>query len=549
MPPERVSMKKIRDVLRLTHTMGMSRRKVSEATGIGRTAVSDYVQRAVIAGLAWPLPEGLDDAGLERRLYPPSDAYGIHATASQVDFPQMAPVELRQSDSLALLSGRPCDSSESQLIGGTMSDIRTARRGEMILDAIVARNSLVLRTIDGGRAGEVAVGRYLDSDGVTFTGILQEASRRTIEAARGRPVLAIQDTTEINFAGRAARRTNLGPTNDSAVPGFYCHPTLLVDIEHEAVLGIARAEIWTRTDDDAETKPHRHKRAVRDKESGRWLNATVAAADLTAVTDRVVVVADREGDMYAHFSARPPGVPMKDVVEIRVPPRGPGDKGRVAYARVAAGTVEIERPKNAHADTRAATDKTLALGYIDVREVEPPAGTAPICSRLLTTLAIATREDVAEVVRLYRLRWRIEQLFRSLKSDGLDFEATQVTDAARLFKLAALGLVGAARTMQLVDARDGSPRPATDVVDAAEVPAVTAISKALEGATARQKNPHAQGSLAFVAWVAARLGGWTGYYKPPGPKAMAAGWRRLTERLEGFALAAALHRSGNGRDV
>ena len=74
MPAERVSMKKIRDVLRLTHTMGMSRRKVSEATGIGRTSVTDYVQRATIAGLAWPLPEGLDDAELERRLYPPSEA-------------------------------------------------------------------------------------------------------------------------------------------------------------------------------------------------------------------------------------------------------------------------------------------------------------------------------------------------------------------------------------------------------------------------------------------------------------------------------------------
>lgn len=36
-------MKKIRDVLRLTHTMGLSRRRVSEATGIGRTAISDYV--------------------------------------------------------------------------------------------------------------------------------------------------------------------------------------------------------------------------------------------------------------------------------------------------------------------------------------------------------------------------------------------------------------------------------------------------------------------------------------------------------------------------
>ena len=456
-----------------------------------------------------------------------------------------------------------------------MSDIRTARRGEIILDAIVAKHSLVLRTIGGGRAGEVAAGRYLDSDGVTADGIVKEASRRTLEAARGRPVLAIQDTTEINFAGRAARRTGLGPTNDAAAPGFFCHPTLLVDIEHEAVLGLARAEIWTRADDGVKSMPHRHKRAMCDKESARWCDATAATAGLAAVASRVVVVADREGDMYTHFSACPPGVDMivrarhdrattakvplfslaqakpgmvvlKDVVEVRVPPRGPGDTGRTAYASVASGTVEIVRPKNAHADMRNATEKTLALGYIEVREVEPPAGVPALCWRLLTTLPIATRQDVAEVLRLYRLRWRIEQMFRQLKSDGLDLEATQVTAAPRLLKLAALGLVAAARTMQLVDARDGSPRPATDAIDAAMLPAVAAISVTLEGATARQKNPHAECSLAYVAWVAARLGGWTGYYKPPGPKTMAAGWRRLTERLEGFALAATLHRSGSG---
>jgi Transposase DDE domain len=446
------------------------------------------------------------------------------------------------------------------------SDIRLQRRGERILDAIVAKNSLVLRTIGGGRAGEIAAGRYLDSGVVTFEAIVAAAAARTLAAARGRPVLAIQDTTEINFSGRAAKRKGLGPAGDGVSLGFFCHPTLLVDIEDEAVLGLVRADIWTREDAAEAPKAHRHKRAISDKESGRWLDATRAATGIAAVASRVVMVADREGDIYAHFAARPDIVDLivrsrhdratvsqtplfaapetfalTDVVEIHVPPRGPGDKGRIALASVKAGRVEIVRPKGI---TTGAP--TISLGLVEICELNPPVGTKPVHWRLLTTLPIKTRADIDEVARLYRLRWRIEQMFRSLKSDGLDLEATQVVEAARLFKLAALGLIAATRTMQLVDARDGSSRPATDVIDADDIPAVAAISKTLEGATARQKNHHAQGSLAWLAWVAARLGGWTCYYGPPGPKTMAAGLRRLTEQLAGFRLAQAMHRSAPG---
>ena len=63
------------------------------------------------------------------------------------------------------------------------------------------------------------------------------------------------------------------------------------------------------------------------------------------------------------------------------------------------------------------------------------------------------------------------------------------------------------------------------------------LSKKLEGKTLRQKNPHPHGSLAFVAWIAARLGGWNCYYKPPGPKTMRDGWNRLAATLDGYALA------------
>jgi len=125
-----------------------------------------------------------------------------------------------------------------------------------------------------------------------------------------------------------------------------------------------------------------------------------------------------------------------------------------------------------------------------------------------------------------------------LKADGKRLEDTQVQDARRLFKLALVGLAAATRTMQLVDARDGSPRPATDVIDASVLPAAEAIAPTTEGKTARQHNPHPPQSLAWLSWIIARLGGWNCYYKPPGPKTMRAGWAQFAAMAAGFALAA-----------
>ncbi len=69
-----------------------------------------------------------------------------------------------------------------------------------------------------------------------------------------------------------------------------------------------------------------------------------------------------------------------------------------------------------------------------------------------------------------------------------------------------VAFAAARRTIQLEDARDGSPRPATDMIDPALLPAVEAIGATLEGRTERQRNPHPLYSLAWMAWIAARLG-------------------------------------------
>ncbi len=71
MAAQRVSMRKIREVLRLTHEIRLSVREVSEATGVGKTAVAEYVARARVIGITWPVPTEIDDAELERRLFVP----------------------------------------------------------------------------------------------------------------------------------------------------------------------------------------------------------------------------------------------------------------------------------------------------------------------------------------------------------------------------------------------------------------------------------------------------------------------------------------------
>lgn len=63
-------MRKIEDVLRL-QARGLSTRRISLATGVGKTTVIEYLRRAGTAGVSWPLPEGLDEAALERLLFPP----------------------------------------------------------------------------------------------------------------------------------------------------------------------------------------------------------------------------------------------------------------------------------------------------------------------------------------------------------------------------------------------------------------------------------------------------------------------------------------------
>lgn len=73
MPAEKLSMKKIRELLRLHYEHGLSYRELSRSLGMGLGSVSHYLKRAKAAQIEWPLPEGLSDEMLCNRLFSKED--------------------------------------------------------------------------------------------------------------------------------------------------------------------------------------------------------------------------------------------------------------------------------------------------------------------------------------------------------------------------------------------------------------------------------------------------------------------------------------------
>ena len=132
-------------------------------------------------------------------------------------------------------------------------------------------------------------------------------------------------------------------------------------------------------------------------------------------------------------------IPRFTATSVKVAPRGPGDKGRTATVDLRAGKAPSpardtgvwtsSRDYRAHAGRGARDQCSSGQDCASVAPSHHPYG--------------QHRRASQQVVQLYRLRWRIEQTFRALKSDGLALDDSQVIDAERMFNLAAIGLAGA----------------------------------------------------------------------------------------------------------
>jgi hypothetical protein len=402
-----------------------------------------------------------------------------------------------------------------------------------------------VRPLGGNRAGEVRIGRFLRNARVSGEEMFATARTHTASRVAGRHILVPQDSTSLRDDGK-----------DS---GLYLHPAIALDAADGALLGLVHAEFLRR---EGRKEVHRHKRPLAEKESLRWLTAANKAAELLAAgATQVTMIGDSESDIYAAFALRPSGVDLlvrchhdrmltdksrlfactqaapelgRQTITL---PSAPGRPARDVVLALRTRRVWISRPEPKLAGDAAALPRSVELSFVEAYEVAPPKEGTPLHWRLLTTHAVKTFADAIKITGFYRERWTIEQLFRVMKTKGFDIEAVRIEDTDPFEKLAAATLIAAVQVQQMVRDRDGNAgRPLEDVLDPADLPALEAIGRSLEGKTARQKNPHPPGSLASAAWVCARLGGWTGYYGKPGPVVILQGFLRLKAMLHGWRI-------------
>jgi hypothetical protein len=406
---------------------------------------------------------------------------------------------------------------------------------------VVRASSCLRRAAAGRRSQIVRYGRFLANEKVTLDALLAGWGEQTAVAAAGRHVLAIQDTSEINFRTTAEHRRGLGEIGKGVGRGLLLHAMLALDAQSAACLGLVAGQIWTRQ--GRVTVPH-DKRQPQEKESWRWISTAERAKTILAAAAMVTVIDDREGDIYAKWASvaaqdfylltrsmhdrvladgrsmyeTAAGLPIADVATIDLMARA-NRPARQAKLALRYGRVSLQRPQG---PSLRDLPRTVDLSLIEVVECDPPPDVEALHWYLLTTHAVSDPVAAWQMVSWYKQRWTIEQLFRILKSRGLQLEDSRLETADRLLKLTAIAAKAAAITLQLVQARDGrSAEPASTAFTDTEIHVLDALGRQYQGWTKLQSNPHPPHSLAWAAWIIARLGGWDGYPRTkPGPITM-----------------------------
>ena len=411
--------------------------------------------------------------------------------------------------------------------------------------------------------------RFLENENVSLSELVRSVSDACEQQVEGLHVLAISDSSEINLQSHAGRLKpeGVGVVGNNQDLGFFIHPTLVLNAESGFPLGLSSVQTWKRALGHADKHQRRYQRLpIEEKESYKWLlSAEHSHRCLSAGGVRLVThIGDRESDLYEEW-ARVPDAQTQVLVRVcrdrrlwgqdaslyaylnQQPCAGTysvavladprlGRTAREAWLAVRLAQVQIQRPDNLSARDYPAKVRLYA---VEAREVNPPAGQEPIHWRLLTTHEVVCLEQALQVIEWYRWRWRIEQLFATLKQAGLQIEATQLEAVEAIERLTVLALSVAVRTLQLVEGRDQAALPASVAFTDEQQRCLEQLAPTLQGRTQKQQNPYPLASLPWATWLIARLGGWSGYrsQRPPGMPTLVNGLRQFESICLGWKLA------------
>jgi hypothetical protein len=208
-------------------------------------------------------------------------------------------------------------------------------------------------------------------------------------------------------------------------------------------------------------------------------------------------------------------------------PKKPAKPQREAVVAIRSARVRLCPATQTKAETPL--PESIELWAVWVRELAPPAGEEGLCWLLLTSLRASTPQEAEAVVELYRLRWRVEELHRVLKS-GLRVESFQIDDADSLMNALTVCFVVAWRLLALTQQARATPEaPASEWLSASECQVLAA------------KFGKPPSTLREALRRVAQFGGWPGATRKmePGTGVLWRGLRDLALAAEVWDLAKA----------
>ena len=405
----------------------------------------------------------------------------------------------------------------------------------------------------GSPAAAKATYRFVENKRVSAKLLWTPLHEHTARSLRGVDrALAIQDTTFINVPTLEATE-GLGTVNGKAEEALLMHSVLAVRPDGH-ILGMLDNQVWARPPEEFGKAKDRKSRPIEEKESSKWLRSMVRAAELRdrfSPGTRLLHVCDREADIHEVFQkaielgddaiircARDRKVegewgyvratlaaqPVLALARIEVP-RKKGERKRWATTEIRAATVTLDPP------AKYPGRRPLRLSVVWVTEPVVPEGVEPLDWMLWTTLPVGTVEEALEVVKYYRLRWRIEDFHRTLK-EGCRVERTQLKTAARIETLVAYSTAVAVRLLQITHwARTEPTRPCTEVLSDDEWRVLWARIH-----NARLSEGQGPPTMREAVKMIGRLGGHLGRKSDglPGVRSLWKGWYVLQLLVEGY---------------